>query len=304
MTRSGMAVVFGGSGFLGRATVQALASRGWRVRVPTRTLEKTRALTVMGLSGQIAALLTSTRSDASVAAAVEGAEVVINLIGSFDERGRDSLQSIHVETAARIARLAKSAGAARFIQVSAFGSDKGSRSLYLKTKAAGEEAVRTFFPTSTVLRSGLLFGPHDRFFNLLALAARFSPFLPLFGDGSVRVQPVYVGDTADAIAHASEERHAVGCVFNLLGPQTYSLKDLAQVVLDVTRRRRFLLPVPWGVVAAAASALVLAGRESPLTPAMVRALREGVFTSSETSGLYACGIEPKRLEAILPTYLC
>ena len=195
--------IFGGSGFIGRHTVRRLAGEGAIIRVPTRDPENALVLKPAGNVAQVVPIACNIRSDNSVAAAIGRSDAVINLLGILFERGRNTFEALHVETAARIARLAKEQGATQFIQMSALGADAGSFSVYARSKAAGEQAVRTFFPEAAILRPSIVFGPEDNFFNLFATLARFFPALPLINNGATNFQPVYVGDVAKAIERNS-----------------------------------------------------------------------------------------------------
>ena len=194
--------VFGGSGFIGRYVVERLADQGAVVVVAVRDPEGAKNLRVFGQVGQVAPLACNIRDPQSVAAAVAGADVVINLCGILAEGGRQTFESVHVDGAANIARAAAAAGVGRLVHLSAIGASDTARSKYARSKAAGERAVREAFPAATILRPSVVFGPEDGFFNLFAGIARLVPALPLFGGGTTRFQPVYVCDVAAAVAAA------------------------------------------------------------------------------------------------------
>ena len=211
--------VFGGTGFIGRHLIRRLAKTGAIIRVPTRDMEKALLLKPMGDVGQIVPITCNIQNDTSIAAAIGPSDAVINLVGILFEKGRKTFQSVHVETAARIARIAKEQGAARFVHISAIGAEATSASHYARSKASGEAAVRAFFPQATILRPSIVFGPEDDFFNRFAGMARLSPFLPLIGGGATKFQPVYVGDVAEAIIRAIEIPACAGKIFELGGPE-------------------------------------------------------------------------------------
>ncbi len=238
------ATVFGGSGFLGHAVVQTLAKRGYIVRVPTRDPEKAKDLKLMGAVGQIVPFRVTTRSDAAVALALAGSDVVVNLIGGAFEKSKNAFQTIHVETAARIARLAHADGARHLIHVSSLGANKGAKDEYSRTKALGEEAVRAFFPDAVILRPSLILGPRSPFLRRFAFWSRFLPFFPFFGDEQTKVQPVYVGDVAKAILAATERLDARGRIFEIGGPQIYTLREFVLFLLEKLGRRRILVFFP------------------------------------------------------------
>ena len=240
-----IATVFGGTGFLGHAVVQALAARGYQVRVITRDLDKAADLKLMGAVGQITPILANVRLDAAVLDLVIGSDVVINMVGALFETRDNSFQSTHVETAARLARAAKAAGVPQLIHVSALGAEMNAKARYARTKAIGEEAVRAFYPGAVILRPSIMFGPRDTFFNKFALMARYMPFLPLIGGGHTKFQPVYVGDVAAAITTIIGKTKTSGQSYNLGGARIYSFRELLEKICHTTGHCRWLLPVPW-----------------------------------------------------------
>lgn len=313
--------VFGGSGFIGRHLVQRLARRGVIVRVAVRDPEGAAFLKPMGNPGQVVPMRVDITDHAGIAAAVEGADAVVNLVGILYERGRRSFHEIHVNGAGRIARAAVLAGARRFVQVSALGADRASPARYGRSKAAGETSVREAFSGAVVLRPSVVFGPEDDFFNRFAALARLSPVLPvigvmprfdlraeggprldLTGDGGTRFQPVYVGDVADAIMASLEDEGAAGQTFELAGPQVYRFAELMELMLAEIGRKRLLVPVPFW-----AASVMAAGMElmpvPPLTRDQVRLLRRDNVLSGAAPGLEALGLSATSLEAVLPTYL-
>ena len=295
--------IFGGSGFIGRHAVRRLAREGYVIRVPTRDPEKALPLKPAGDVGQIVPMLCNVRSDESVARAIGNSDAVINLIGILCERGRNTFEAMHVETAARIARVAKACGAKSFIQMSALGADAGSGSAYARSKAAGEQAVRTFFPEAAILRPSVVFGPEDNFFNMFAATARFAPFLPLIGGGGTKFQPVYVGDVAEAMTQILMQSGLQGQVYELGGPQVYSFRELLEIMMNETQRKRRLVDVPWGWAKLQAGLMELLP-VPPLTRDQVEMLKsDNVLRNKQAKTLRDLGITPTALEVILPTYL-
>jgi len=300
-----LVTVFGGSGFLGRHVVRALAKLGYRVRVAVRRPELAGFLQPLGQVGQIHAVQANVRHPNSVEAAARDADVVINLVGILFERGRqkfDAVQSLGAETVA----LAADAVGARMIHVSAIGADEGAASQYARSKALGEKQVLRGAPSAVILRPSVLFGPEDDFFNKFAAIARFSPFLPLVGGGHTRFQPVFAGDVASAIVAAIEDRARVGQVYELGGPEVRSFKELMQFMLTTIGRQRLLIPIPFAVAKFQAVLLQLLPKPL-LTPDQVELLRGDVIVSEEAKRegrtLEALGIEPLAMAAIVPSYL-
>jgi uncharacterized protein YbjT (DUF2867 family) len=295
--------VFGATGFIGRHAVRRLAKTGAYIRVPTRNPEKALELKPMGDVGQIVPLKCVVRSDASVAWAIGSSDAVVNLIGILYEKGRDTFQAMHVETAARIARLARDQGATHFVHLSALGADPASKSSYARSKAAGEQAVRTFFPDAVILRPSVVFGPEDHFFNMFASFARFSPVLPLIGGGHTRFQPVYVGDVAEAIMQTLTRMEAQDCLYELGGPIIYTFREMLDLMLQVICRKRKLIEIPWFLAKIQAAFLGLMPHPM-LTRDQVELLKtDNIVHDPRAKTLRDLGIMPTAAELILPTYL-
>lgn len=297
------AVVFGGSGFIGRYIVRRLAKTGARVVIPCRHPGKATFLRSAGAVGQIVPIAVDIHDDASVANAVAGADLVINLIGILAQGGRNSFDAVQHQAAARIARAAKAAGAKRFVQMSALGADAGSRSAYASSKAQGEQAVLAAFPGATIFRPSIVFGPEDGFFNRFAAMSQTLPFLPLVGGGVTRFQPVYVGDVADAVLAAVEGEAAQGQTYELVGPRTYSFKELIDFTLaQVGRPTKKRLSLGFGIAGLLGGILQnLPGKM--LTADQVELLKSDNVASGAKPGLSDLGIQPTAVEVVVPTYL-
>jgi uncharacterized protein YbjT (DUF2867 family) len=297
--------IFGGSGFLGRHLVRALARRHYRIRVAVRRPDLTGHLQPLGRVGQIHAVQANIRNAESVEAAVRGADVVINLVGILYERGRqrfDTVQTYGAEQAA----LAASAHGARMIQISSIGADENSPSGYARAKAMGEKAVLAAKPDAVIVRPSIMFGPEDDFFNKFAAMARLSPALPLVGGGATKYQPVFVGDVAEAIARAVDGEAKGGTVYEAGGPEVRTFKELMQYVLDTTERRRLLVPLPYGLAKLAATFAQFMPKPM-ITPDQVEQLKvDNIVSAAATAEgrtLAALGIEPVTMETVVPSYL-
>lgn len=302
--------IFGGAGFIGRYVVQRLARRGWVIRVVQRYADDALFLKPMGAVGQITPVAANIRSDAAVAAAVAGADVVVNLVGILVERRGQRFDDIHAEGAGRVARAARAAGARGFVQMSAIGADAGSGAAYARSKAAGEAAVHAAFPGAAILRSSIVIGAEDDFFNRFARMARLAPVLPLIGGGATRFQPVYVGDVADALVRLIEDPATSGKTYELGGPRVYSFKELMELLLREIGRRRWLLPLPAGVAQLQALAFEVLDRLTlqsllppPLTRDQVRMLGHDNVVASGALGFAELGIAPTAIESVIPAYL-
>ena len=300
-----LVTVFGGSGFLGRHIVRALARRDFRVRVAVRRPDLAGHLQPLGRVGQIHAVQANVRFPESVEAAMRDASAVVNLTGILFERGRQSFSAVQTEGASAVARAAVARGA-RVVHVSALGADAASDSIYARTKAEGEAAVLAASPAAVIFRPSVVFGPEDDFFNRFAALARMSPMLPLVGGGETQFQPVYVGDIAEAVARAVEGLARPGVVYELGGPQTQSFRELMEFVLATIGRKRLLVPVPFKL--AEWMALVLQVMPKPmLTPDQVRLLHTDTIVSKAAQHdgrtLEGLGIAPRAFAAIVPGYL-
>lgn len=322
LSREGCQVtVFGGSGFIGRHLARRLAETGAVVRIAVRHPAGAADLRPQGDVGQIVPIRADVTDADQVAAAVKGADVVVNLVGILAERGRQTFDAVHHRAAGSIAEAATAEGAKRLVHMSALGANKNSNSLYASTKALGEEAVLKAFPSATILRPSVVFGPEDNFFNLFAAIARLSPVLPvfgasplivtapgkppkfkLFGKGGPKFQPAFVGDVAEAIVRAAESRDAEGKRYELGGPRTYTFKDLLDVLLKEINRRRILIPMPLPLLAVKAAILETFGLKI-ITRDQVRLLSRDNVVARRALTFADLGIQPKTVEIILPTYL-
>lgn len=297
-----LVTVFGGSGFVGRHIVQRLAHKGYVVRVAVRDPESALYLKPMGRVGQVTPVQASLRDPASVRAAIDGSDMVINLVGILYESGKQTFDAIHRVGAATVAKAAKEAGVKTLVHMSALGADKASKSKYARSKALGEEAVLEAFPEASIIRPSVIFGPHDDFFNKFAAMAKVSPALPLIGGGHTKFQPVYVGDVADAFLKCLEDKTCAGHTYDLAGPSVYTFEELMELVLHEIGAHRGLIPLPFPFASLLASVLELLP-VPPLTRDQVKLLKKDNVLSGDTPGLEALGIEATAAEVILPTYM-
>ena len=300
-----LVTVFGGSGFIGRHVVRALARRGYRVRAAVRKPNLALHLLPLGNVGQIQPVQANLRMRWSVDRAVQGADYVINLVGIMHESGRQTFNAVQDFGARAVAEAARAQGA-KLIHLSAIGADAQSNVAYARTKALGEKAVRETLEDAIIFRPSVVFGPEDAFFNRFAAMARMSPVLPLIGGGETKFQPVYVDDVAEAIARAVDGEVAGGRVYELGGPQVANFRELLEEVLTVVGRKRLLAPMPWWVAKIQGSLLGLLPNP-PLTSAQVELLKSDNVVSQaaidEGRTLEGLGVTPQALDAILPSYL-
>jgi uncharacterized protein YbjT (DUF2867 family) len=291
--------IFGASGFIGRYVCQHLARAGDRLRAAEREPKRGWFLKPMGFPGQIQLVRADINDPDSVARAVAGAATVINLVGIL----KGKFEAVHVEGAANVARAAAQAGCEGLVQISAIGADPDSPSAYGRSKGLGEEAVREAFPSATIIRPSIVFGPEDDFINRFAAMGRQMPALPVLAPNA-KFQPVYVADLARAIAAAAldPERFA-GQTFELGGPRVVTMAELNAEVLKLTgREAKAVVTIPDAIGGLMAKAMGwLPG--APITMDQWRMLQVPNVVGEDAKGFEAFDIRPRPLEAIAGTWL-
>lgn len=306
LNSSTLVTVFGGSGFVGRYVVQALAKTGCRVRVAVRRPHRAIHLQPLGSVGQIHPIQANLRYDDSIRRAVEGADGVINLVGILAPSGKQTFETLQAQGAGRVARAARQAGVQALVHMSALGADPKSSSAYARSKAEGEDQVSEAFSNASIVRPSIVFGPEDEFFNRFASLSRFTPVMPLIGGGRTRFQPVYVGDVAQALVAGLDGRARPGVPYELGGPGIYTFKELLDLIAEYTMRDRAYISLPFWL--AKIQAFFLQMLPNPLlTVDQVRLLQTDNVVSQEAIDevrtLKDLGIEPHAVEAIVPSYL-
>lgn len=294
--------VFGGAGFIGRYLVRQLASKGWRIRVISRTPNLCGHLQPLGEVGQIVVQAADCSNEKVLASVLEGSDAVANLAGILHETSGQNFEDVHGRLPGRIACAAATVGVKHMIQVSAIGADSGSPSAYARSKAQGEAAVRETFGSAVIIRPSIVIGPEDDFFNRFAAMARISPVLPLIGGGKTRFQPVYVADLAAAIMAGLDRGSAEGQTFEIGGPKVYSFAELLRYMLRVIDRKRLLVNLPYGLAAFQARFLEL--MPAPLlTRDQVELLKIDNVVGGDAKTLADLGLSPTPIEMIVPDYL-
>lgn len=304
---SRLVTIYGGSGFVGRYIARRMAQAGWRVRVAVRRPNEALFVRPYGAVGQVEPVLCNIRNDASVRAVMEGADAVVNCVGTFDRGGKNNFDAVQNEGAARIARIAAETGVERMVHLSAIGADVSGKSLYAQSKGKGEEAVLSHMPQAVILRPSVIFGPEDQFFNRFAAMTRLGPILPVVG-AETRFQCVYVDDVAHAAELGVTGRAAPG-VYELGGPDVNTFRELMQQMLDVIRRRRLIMNIPFPIARIMATvmdgvqAITFGLIPAQITRDQVVSLRSDNVVSEGARGFADLGITPTALEAVLPGYL-
>jgi uncharacterized protein YbjT (DUF2867 family) len=295
-------VVFGGTGFFGRRLVHRLAAEGTRVHVAVRHPNRGRSALRAADLDQITFFHADVRDQASVAAAIEGADAVVNAVSAYVEKGDVTFGAVHVQGAEIVAREAVRLGIARLVLISGIGADPQSRSAYIRSRGRGELAVQQAFPDATIVRPSAMFGPGDALFGTLADLARLLPVLPLIGGGRTCLQPVYVEDVAEAVAHILADPGTVDRIYELAGPGVYTLRDLIAFTLHVVGKRRLLMPVPFAVAEIQARLLEFLP-SPPLTTSQVDLLKADSVASGTAPGFPELNIRPRAIEDVVPTYI-
>lgn len=304
---SKLVTIFGGSGFVGRYVARRMALEGWRVKVATRRPNEALFVKPYGTVGQVEPVLCNIRDEASVAAALQGADAVVNCVGILNETGANSFKAIHIDGAERIARLAAKEGVGRFVHISALGADRDSDSVYSSTKALGEEAVVRHMPDAVILRPSVVFGTEDSLFNRFASLTRLGPVLPMTSLGT-RFQPVYVDDLAKAAVKGV--LGTANGIYELGGPEVVTLGEMVERMLDVIHRKRIVMNMPRWMARIMAFGFDMTQKmsfglitNSVLTRDQLRGLAVDNVVSEGAKGFDDLGITPVAMEAILPDYL-
>jgi uncharacterized protein YbjT (DUF2867 family) len=306
LNNAALITIYGGSGFIGRHVVRAIAKTGARMRVAVRRPELAGHLQPLGGVGQINPVQANVRFPDSLLAAADGADAVINLVGILFPSGKQTFKAVQDEGARHVAEAARAGGAKALVHLSAIGASPDATSVYARTKAEGEAAVKDVFPDAVILRPSIVFGPEDDFFNRFAALARIAPALPLIGGGNTTLQPVFAGDVAKAVIAGLAGKASAGAPYELGGPEVLTLKEVMERVLTYTMRKRLLVPVPfWLAKIKGAFLQLLPG--PLLTLDQVRLLQADnvVSEAAKRSGrtLEGLAIEPVAVAAVVPGYL-
>jgi len=316
----GLVTLFGGSGFIGRYAARTLVEAGYRVRVAVRRPHLAGDVRLAGAPGWVDIVQANVRNKASVAAALEGADAAVNLAGILYEKGRQSFEGTQRDGAENVAQACAAAGIDRLVHISAIGANADAKADYAETKGEAEAAVRAAVPSAVILRPSIVFGPEDDFFNRFAAMSAHPistllPILPAIGGGHTKLQPVYAGDVAEAIANAVQNDDAAGNTYELGGPRTYSFLELYAFIGETIDRKRFAMPLPFFVAKPVGLAFGTLFRfvwplssgilgAPPITGDQVEMLKSDNVVSDEALTISDLGVtELESVEAIVPSYL-
>jgi NADH dehydrogenase len=278
-----LVTVFGGTGFLGRRVVSRLTQDGALVRVAVRHPERVDAGAITSASGRIIPVSADVRDGASVASAIAGAEAVVNVVSAYVEKAGVTYTAVHVQGAGNVATECGRQGVKRLVHVSGIGADAASHAPYIRARGQGEQRVREAFPEATIIRPSVMFAADDAFLQSLAAIIRAMPVIPLIAGGRTRLEPIHVSDVAEAIYRCIRDPVTSGKVYELGGPQSYTLREVIGMIAVRVGRRPRLVPVP--ILLARPMARVLEWFPSaPLTVAQVDLLEHDNIPAANTSG--------------------
>lgn len=300
-----LVTVFGGSGFVGRYIVRALAQRGYQIRVAVRRPDLATHLQPLGNVGQIQPVQANLRFDWSIARAVEGADYVVNAVGILHQSGRQTFEAIQHQGARLVAEAARNAGAG-LTHISAIGADADSQSRYATSKAQSEREIFQIMPDAVIMRPSVVFGPEDDFFNRFARMARISPFLPLIGGGTTKFQPVFVGDVGEAVARSVDGSVPRGKIYELGGKDVMDFRTCMEEMLRIIDRKRVLVTIPWPIARLQASVFGLLPNPLLTRDQLILLAQDNVVSEDairEGRTLQGIGIDPDATDAVLPSYL-
>ena len=294
--------IFGAGGFIGRHLMRHLTKLDYRIKVATRNVDNKGYLKPLGNPGQIELFKTNIFNEEDIKNVLKNCDLAINLVGILYETRRQKFNHIHTQFPFMLSKLCNEFGIKNLVHVSALGVKEKHNSLYMQSKLGGEKAIQSNFKPSVILRPSVVFGPEDKFFNTFASLAQFSPFLPLVGGGKTKFAPIYVGDVAMAIVKALELNNSEPKIYEIGGPENYSFKELMEILLAEIKKKRFLIPIPFG--AAKFQSYFLQMMPNPLlTPDQVELLKHNNIVSGDYPTLKDLGVGGTQIQSILPKYI-
>lgn len=303
-----LVTIYGGSGFVGRYVAQAMARRGWRVRIAVRRPDEALFARTYGAVGQVVPVLCNIRDEASIRTTMEDADAVINCVNLTKKQGKSNFQTVLVDGAANIARVSAQMGVPRMVHISGIGVDPDSDSKYVAAKGKGEAAVLEQRPDAVILRPSVIFGTEDQLFNRFAGMSRMGPIMSIAG-GNSRMQPVYVEDVAEAAALALTGEAAPG-IYELGGPDVLTVRELVSMTLKAVDRRRAVINLPFWLAGIGAGVLDIAQfvtgglfTNRMITRDQLHLLRDDNVVAKDARGFAELGIQPTAPEAVIDSYL-
>jgi len=294
--------IFGAGGFLGKHLMRELTKLDYRVKVATRNPYLKGYLKPLGSPGQIELFKTDIFDQESVKQVLKNCDLAINLVGILYETRKQKFNQIHSQFPHLLSNLCNELGTKNLIHVSALGVRERHTSQYMQSKLQGEKNIQDNFKPSVILRPSVVFGPEDKFFNTFASIAQFSPVLPLIGGGKTKFVPIYVGDVAKAVVKTLDLNNTEPEIYELGGPKNYSFKELMEILLIEIKKKRFLIPIPFGM--AKFQSYFLQMMSNPLlTPDQVEMLKHNNIVSGDYPTLKDLGVSGSTIHSILPKYI-
>ena len=294
--------IFGAGGFLGKHLMRQLTKLDYRVKVATRNPYLKGYLKPLGNPGQIELFKTNIFNPEDIKQVLKNCDLAINLVGILYETRKQKFNQVHVKFPYLLSNLCNEIGVKNLVHISALGVREGHISKYMQSKLEGEKNIQKVFKPSVILRPSLVFGPEDKFFNVFASIAQFSPALPLIGGGKTKFSPIYVADVAKAIVKTLKLENSKPKIYELGGPKNYSFKELMEILLEEIKKKRFLIPIPFSV--AKLQSYFLQMMPNPLlTSDQVDMLKYNNIVSGEYPTLEDLGIRGKTIQSILPKYI-
>ena len=294
--------IFGAGGFIGKHLMRSLTKLDYRIKVATRNPFIKGYLKPLGNPGQIELFKTNIFNEDDVRKIINNCDLVINLCGILFENSKQKFSQVHSDFPFLLSRLCSEYGIKNLVHVSALGVKERHNSKYIQSKFEGEKNIKDNFKSSVILRPSIVFGPEDKFFNTFASLAQFSPFLPLVGGGKTKFAPIYVGDVAKAIVKSLELNNSEPKTYELGGPENYSFKELMEILLIEIKKKRFLVPIPYGF--AKFQSYFLQMMPNPLlTSDQVELLKHNNIVSGDFPTLKDLDITGTPLKSILSKYI-
>ena len=297
-----IATIFGASGFIGRHLIRRLTKKDFRIVAATRSPYLHGYLKPLGNPGQIDLEKVNISDEENLRTLVKNSDVVINLIGILHETKKQKFEDIHAKFPDLLSKLCNKLNIEKLVHVSALGINETVGSQYMQSKLKGEKNILNNFNHSVILRPSIIFGPEDKFFNKFASLAEFFPALPLIGRGLTYFQPIYVGDVAKSIMAVLEKEKINNNIYELGGPQTFTFKELMEILLKQIKKKRFLVPIPFSFAKFQAKILQLLPKPL-LTTDQVEMLKYDNIVTNKYPTLKDLKINPKTIESVLPSYI-
>jgi NADH dehydrogenase len=294
--------IFGAGGFLGKYLMRQLTKLDYRIKIATRNPYLKGYLKPLGNPGQIELFKTNIFNEEDVRKVLKNSDFVINLVGILYETRKQKFKQIHSDFPYLLTKLCNEFKIKNLVHISALGVKEKNSSEYMQSKFEGEKNIKENFKPSAILRPSIVFGPEDKFFNTFASLAQFSPALPLVGGGKTKFAPIYVGDVAKAIVKVLELNNLNHKIYELGGPENYSFKELMEILLTEIKKKRLLVPIPFGF--AKFQSYFLQMMPNPLlTPDQVELLKYNNIPSGNYPTLKDLGIIGTPIKKVLPKYI-